>query len=420
MTPELANALIYHFAQKYLADILPNDVFTTIATTSISDNTKNKVDDWDNKVSMLHHWEQVIANDPKKEDNTINLSILKQALFNNQKVWLGYEGRDKKFQFNIFGLVMRDQQFFIVGSYWGHQEPFLLSIRKITSINLTEEDALKPDADFDGLQAYANHHLNHTKEDIIESLEIEFPIHLLSYIQAYPLCCDELPEIDDHGDYFTLRAKNILNSLRLQQWLSGFHDEAHIIHPIHLRKIINRSFIDKLTNLYNRHFFDRLFQREIQRYFRDQNYCFSILALDIDYFKRINDSYGHDTGDQVLKLVADELREYDAIRFGGEEFNILLADTQAQDAYNVAERIRLAIAAANLTVDTETIKFTVSIGIAGFPEHLPNKLISFSNANTKPDAKAVMDSILKQADNTLIKAKNTGRNQCLIATGIEK
>jgi diguanylate cyclase (GGDEF)-like protein len=419
MTPELANALICHFAKKYLADILPNDIFATVDSSPLDDNAINIIDDWDGKVSMLNHWEQAATADPKKQEHINSLNMLKQALLDNRKVWLSYEERGKKFKFNLFGLVMRDQQFFIVGSYWEHQEPFLLSVRKITSIALIDEDALKPDAGFKGIQAYASHYLNAIQEDIIETLEVEFPIHLLSYVQTYPLHCDKLPEIDKDGDYFTLRAQNVPNSPRLQQWLSSFYDDAHIIQPIELRKTISRSFIDKLTNLYNRHYFERLFQREIQRYCRDTTYCFSILALDINHFKNIDESFDYDEDDRVLRLVAEELRDYDAIRYGDEEFYVLLAETNAQGAYGVAERIRHAIVAAELTIDNKTAKLTISIGVAGFPEHLPAKS-ACSSTNSKLDVNAAMGSILNQADTALYEAKKAGRNRCVMATGLEK
>ncbi len=365
MTPDQANALIQHLAQKYLADLIPSVALEALGTQSTPIDTKF-IDQWDRKVAFLHHWEQVLNHEQKNSEQQAYLDIIKQALWDQRKVWMKYEGKEKKFQFNCFGLVQRDQQFFVIGSFWEHAEPYLLSVRKITDLNLIEEESVPPSIDFN-LQSYASFHLNHPQEPTLDYLEIEFPSHLLSYVKAYPLNSSNDFEITELSDHFRLQATNVPDSLRLRQWLSGFGDDAHIIEPEALRKVINPSLIDELTKLYNRRFFDRLFQREIQRYCRNPDYHFTLLSVDIDHFKKINDNFGHAMGDEALKKISTcfkNLREQDAIRLGGEEFIILLTDTTTpENSKAVADRIRNAVKNIQLYSENsvEPITLTVSI-----------------------------------------------------------
>ena len=140
-------------------------------------------------------------------------------------------------------------------------------------------------------------------------------------------------------------------------------------------KLINKlrrlTIEDPLTGLYNsRYLFDQL-NKEIQR--ADRNFhSISLLFIDIDNFKSINDTYGHMIGDQVLSLSAKRvkacLRSSDtAYRFGGDEFTILLPDTNLNEAKVVADRIMAEFAADPLTVDdSEITKFTLSIGLSEY------------------------------------------------------
>jgi two-component system cell cycle response regulator len=127
----------------------------------------------------------------------------------------------------------------------------------------------------------------------------------------------------------------------------------------------------------------------------------SVLILDIDYFKSINDTYGHDAGDDVLREFADRLkasiRGIDlACRYGGEEFVVVMPDTDVGIAALVAERIRRRIAGAAFPIDQgrRTIEVTISVGIAG-------RLGTQDNAS----------QMLKRADEALYRAKRDGRNR---------
>lgn len=156
---------------------------------------------------------------------------------------------------------------------------------------------------------------------------------------------------------------------------------------------------DELTGIANR----RQFVKLAQRYFsiaKRNNNPLSLLALDIDWFKKINDTYGHDTGDEVLKLftktITKTLRSSDVFgRIGGEEFSILLQNTDKHHALHLAEKIRKAIERTPYTCDKNgDIYFTVSIGLSTFSPHDES-----------------LSVLLKNADNALYKAKDRGRNR---------
>lgn len=136
----------------------------------------------------------------------------------------------------------------------------------------------------------------------------------------------------------------------------------------------------------------------------------SVLALDVDHFKKVNDTYGHDAGDAVLRTVADILRanvrDCDiAARFGGEEFIIALPQTELHGAVIVAERIRLALAEKVITVNGREIRCTISIGVAQY----------------QPHSAMDIDEVLKLADAALYRAKALGRNRVeLAASAIDR
>ncbi len=169
--------------------------------------------------------------------------------------------------------------------------------------------------------------------------------------------------------------------------------------------LVNRAIHDPLTGLLNRGFFETLFNFEIARALRYQE-LFAVVILDADHFKRINDTHGHTAGDEVLKTLAAtlrrSLRESDfVVRYGGEEFVILIRETEKHTAYEKVEAIRCAI--GNLAISVPgvglAIEITVSAGIAIYP-------IDGSVAQV----------LLDCADQRLLQAKQSGRNR--VVTGV--
>jgi diguanylate cyclase (GGDEF)-like protein len=160
------------------------------------------------------------------------------------------------------------------------------------------------------------------------------------------------------------------------------------------------SHKDALTGLYNRFYVMEKIDSEMNRALR-HGYPISVLMLDLDHFKRINDSYGHPVGDEVLKTVGQVLRDscrvYDvAGRYGGEEFCIVLPETQVGNTTQVAERIRNRLATTPLSVGSTSIVVTASIGVAGMDS--TEGVLSAS-------------TLVERADRALYSAKHLGRNR---------
>ncbi|MCL7931197.1 diguanylate cyclase [Halomonas llamarensis] len=156
---------------------------------------------------------------------------------------------------------------------------------------------------------------------------------------------------------------------------------------------------DPLTGLFNRRSFMEAMDSEYGRVKRRDNYPTSILMLDIDHFKRVNDTYGHAAGDDILKTFAhtidENLRENDVFgRLGGEEFAILLPDTDQAGSAHVAEKVRAAVEGMRVQAEGETICITTSVGIA-----------MLSASDKRPDG------ALARADAALYRAKQSGRNR---------
>lgn len=157
---------------------------------------------------------------------------------------------------------------------------------------------------------------------------------------------------------------------------------------------------DALTQLYNRRAFDEALEEVTARMKRFGEPT-SLLTLDLDHFKRINDAHGHAAGDETLRSVArtltSALRPFDrAYRIGGEEFSVLLPGTEASAAGIVAERLRQAMETQAVSADGEEIEVTVSIGVATFSEDLETQ------------------TVLEAADAALYRAKEGGRNRIVV------
>ena len=171
---------------------------------------------------------------------------------------------------------------------------------------------------------------------------------------------------------------------------------------LHYRKAVDSAYLDPLTQTRNRGALMGSFQREWELA-RRHNTPLSVILLDIDHFKRINDSYGHDRGDGVLKAVAGCLKQCvrasDIVfRYGGEEFVILLSNTPDDGAYNLAERIRHTL--ESMACEQEVgiaMRITASFGVA-----------TLANNESR-------ESLMKRADLAMYRAKSLGRNQVAMA-----
>jgi len=196
-------------------------------------------------------------------------------------------------------------------------------------------------------------------------------------------CCQSNQYKDRHERVLTMLANNFGVALERSYML---------------KKLESLATTDGLTGLYNYRSFIHRLSEEIERALR-YNLKFSLLLLDLDFFKKVNDTYGHLAGDLVLKKIAEMLkagtRTIDFIaRYGGEEFTIILIESNLPDSLITAERIRKSIENMEIVFNNEKIKITISIGAVEFSEH-------------QRDPKELMTIV----DNALYRAKKAGRNR---------
>lgn len=183
----------------------------------------------------------------------------------------------------------------------------------------------------------------------------------------------------------------ILNELKMLMQIKHLHSKTRLL-----------TIIDPLTGLYNRRYYKEVIDREFSRAKRYKS-DLSIAMFDIDNFKKLNDTYGHQFGDEVLKktseIIQKSLRNTDfAFRYGGEEILALLTNSSAEQAFTPIERIREKIENLDFEIEGEAVKVTISAGI--------------SSLDTDTASSEILTN---QADNALYDAKNSGKNKVLLA-----
>lgn len=212
-----------------------------------------------------------------------------------------------------------------------------------------------------------------------------------------------------------LKAKGVINGIillgeRIDEGDFDQYEREHIINIAILASIaINNAFLfemtttDMMTKLKMKHYFYTTLLERMEAV-TETNSPLSIVMMDIDYFKKFNDTYGHSCGDAVLKRVAkaigDCVRSVDiAARYGGEEFVVLMADTDLPEATLAAERIREAVAEAETEYEGLVLRVTISCGVARY------------NQDHDISAKSLID----RADRALYRSKQEGRNRVSVA-----
>ena len=191
--------------------------------------------------------------------------------------------------------------------------------------------------------------------------------------------------------------RNVEISVATLDYLTNIKNEIEnpkLIGEAFIGKIAEMSSIDGLTKLYNRQYLFIKIDEELKRYKRYKT-TFSVLLIDLDDFKRINDTYGHQKGDLVLSqlsaLLSKSLRDLDiCARYGGEEFMIVLPHTDRKQAKEIAERIKTSIEKYFST----DLKLTISVGLSNCPDSAVNR-----------------KNIIKRADEALYESKRKGKNR---------
>jgi diguanylate cyclase (GGDEF)-like protein len=216
------------------------------------------------------------------------------------------------------------------------------------------------------------------------NLEVDLPVHTQSEV-GY------LTQVFNHMVARLRRSREELDNVNAE--LQAKNRELHQL-----------SITDELTGLYNRKHLMETLSSEVTRSKRN-GHTFALLVADIDHFKRINDTFGHQKGDEVLRLLAGVFREtirscdYVA-RYGGEEFILMLPEVGAAGGLEVAERIREQVARKRIPPKGDRI--TISIGVAMFPEH-----------------GEIPEELFQRADQALYAAKTSGRNRVATAADQE-
>jgi diguanylate cyclase (GGDEF)-like protein len=164
------------------------------------------------------------------------------------------------------------------------------------------------------------------------------------------------------------------------------------------RKLVETNVKDGLTGIFNRRYLDRRIEEEFLRAGR-YGRSLSIIVFDIDFFKKVNDTYGHQCGDMVLKnvskAISESIRKTDSLgRYGGEEFCCILPETGRDTAIEVAERFRELILSLETHFNDRCVKVTISLGVAQLSEE------------TRTDKE-----LFRRADEALYEAKRRGRNR---------
>ncbi len=196
----------------------------------------------------------------------------------------------------------------------------------------------------------------------------------------------------------------LANSLRLKKYRDALRERAEELECAYERiRLQNRQLEemathDQLTKLYNRRYLENKLENLIELARRTQQPLGCIMA-DIDHFKQVNDTFGHQVGDSALQHVARVLREgvrkTEVVgRFGGEEFMILLPNTGLEEAAKVAEKLRQRVEELTIETDTHAVSCSISLGVA---------------ATNNCDANTML--LIRQADDALYRAKENGRNQ---------
>lgn len=211
-------------------------------------------------------------------------------------------------------------------------------------------------------------------------------------------------------NYFAPRAAIQLDHSRLYHLATDTALENAKLY-VNISKLYHKAIRDSLTGLYNRHFLIQKLKEEIKKTYRYKQ-PLSLIFIDIDLFKQVNDQFGHSAGDQVLSefgdLLRNSIRECNlACRFGGEEFIILLPQTDSNSAKLLAERLRENTAANLFCADKYKIQLTASFGVSSLLDFESDDV----NYPGDEDLNNLVENLFAWADDALYRAKKAGRNK---------
>jgi diguanylate cyclase (GGDEF)-like protein len=244
-------------------------------------------------------------------------------------------------------------------------------------------------------------HIDDLKEEDIQDVVRQFKKDRIELIvplqfkgQINGILCLKNKE-PDFGTTYTTGEQRFIDIL------AGFASVA-----IENARLYEMATLDRKTKLFNHGYFQNRLMEEIERAERYRT-DLALIMMDLDHFKKVNDTYGHVVGDEVLikvaKTIQEQVRSFDIpARFGGEEFTVILPETNSESAIKVAERLRHHIGKLAFTTPKGNFSVTVSIGISNF----------------RHSASITEDIFIEQADKSLYYAKQHGRNQVVVYSNI--
>jgi len=271
-------------------------------------------------------------------------------------------------------------------------------IRKLIYISENAESICEPAVDENSMLCRAHR----TKTDIISTEFVE--LCKMCTLKDIHYICIPFSINEDNSIVISITATDDAQTNKINSFIPSIRNYLEAAKPviesrILMDKLRDTSLRDGMTGLYNRRFLEEFIDKVMNQVIRD-NETYSVLMLDVDFFKMVNDTYGHDIGDKVIveigKVLLNNIREADlAIRYGGEEFVVLLHNADKNGTLMVANKIHAAFGDLSFDVGNgEIMKKTLSIGIAKFPT----------------DGDTIWKCI-KYADTALYVAKTTGRNK---------
>jgi len=261
----------------------------------------------------------------------------------------------------------------------------------ISGVEQDHHEGIKKSREFHGKM---DDHIEHMGRSVAEALELDQLKKAID--ERLATLALHLGEFRRHEEQRDESAQEKIEELNSQ--IRNMEKDSEELRK-NVMKEREMALMDPLTEIKNRMAYDERIEQDYLRWKRYQS-SLSLMVIDIDLFKKINDNYGHMAGDKVLHTVAQHLqnniRETDFLaRYGGEEFVIIMSDTALDEGLNVAEKLRVEVESCGFHYRGDDVKVTISCGIAQF---------------TGEDT---VDSAFERADSAMYKAKQNGRNQCV-------
>jgi len=403
-------ALVKRFAQEFVPEPMRGDFDAAVETAQQTLESDTRLANWaEKKTARIDTWQGLL--EPPQLDSDIG-AIVSAALFADQNLeicYLGVKG-EMRHEVRPLAVVKRDEVLYIVLQFSGYEDTRLLPLHRIVRATVVQATTGHNGKPLD-LDCFLKNGLPFNLPG-----ERELDIHLLLNESAYrtikgrPLR-NTVSMSEPLDGWFEVKAKGVPNAMELRWWLLGLGDKVRILEPESLARELQSLLFDPLTGLVARRACQEHFERMIAAACRTGK-PLAVAMADIDHFKLINDDLGHSAGDKVLREVSQRLkaacRSMDVVgRWGGEEFLILLPETTAEDAAQLAERLRQAVSLTPCHVDDHGTSRHVSISIG------VTAMSALPQESLQPTG--LIDALLKEADTALYSAKK--KRNCVAIFG---